>query len=146
MALYRGDLLEGFYLSGCPEFEQWLETERAELRTLAAKATWQLVDSQETEGRLDDAISWARKGILLEGRREPGVRRLLTLLAMAGQRGAAIGEFEDFARYLDQEYDLEPSQETVDLFEAIRQGADLVDGFGISPPDERRIRVNRRCR
>src|SRR6266516_7669197 len=30
--LYRGDLLEGFFISEAPEFERWLETERSEER------------------------------------------------------------------------------------------------------------------
>src|SRR5919108_859050 len=28
LGLYRGDLLEGFHVSGCGEFERWLEEER----------------------------------------------------------------------------------------------------------------------
>src|SRR5207247_1866351 len=30
--LYRGDLLEGFFIRGSPEFEQWLEDERVRLK------------------------------------------------------------------------------------------------------------------
>src|SRR5437660_4840909 len=36
--LYRGDLLEGFFISDAPEFERWLETERTRLREAAARA------------------------------------------------------------------------------------------------------------
>src|SRR5438128_11692931 len=32
LELYRGGLLEGFFLSDSPEFERWLEVERARLR------------------------------------------------------------------------------------------------------------------
>ncbi len=38
--LYRGPLLEGFHLSGCLEFERWLEDERRRLARRAAEATW----------------------------------------------------------------------------------------------------------
>jgi len=37
--LYRGDLLEGFFIRGAPEFEQWLEDERARLKPCLAERT-----------------------------------------------------------------------------------------------------------
>ena len=39
-ALYRGDLLPGFFVAGAPEFERWLDGERARLRTLASSSAW----------------------------------------------------------------------------------------------------------
>jgi len=36
LRLYRGDLLDGFFISGAPEFERWLEAERDRLRARAA--------------------------------------------------------------------------------------------------------------
>jgi DNA-binding SARP family transcriptional activator len=38
LELYRGDLLDGFHLSGAGEFERWLEEERGRLRQRAARA------------------------------------------------------------------------------------------------------------
>jgi DNA-binding SARP family transcriptional activator len=38
LGLYRGDLLDGFHVSGCGEFERWLEEERVWLRRRAARA------------------------------------------------------------------------------------------------------------
>src|SRR5207247_363933 len=38
LELYRGPLLEGFFISDGPEFERWLESERARLREAAAPA------------------------------------------------------------------------------------------------------------
>src|SRR5688572_15826110 len=32
LTLYRGDFLDGFFVSDAPAFEQWVETERARLR------------------------------------------------------------------------------------------------------------------
>lgn len=36
LRLYRGDLLDGFFISGAPEFERWLDAERDRLRARAA--------------------------------------------------------------------------------------------------------------
>src|SRR5205085_6405997 len=38
LGYYRGGLLPGFFLSDTPGFEQWLETERAQLRDRAVRA------------------------------------------------------------------------------------------------------------
>src|SRR6266581_2059423 len=35
--LYRGDLLEGFFIRGAPAFEQWVEDERVRLKVVALR-------------------------------------------------------------------------------------------------------------
>jgi TolB-like protein/DNA-binding SARP family transcriptional activator len=45
--LYQGDLLDGFHLSGAPDFEQWLEVERAQLKKSCATAFERLAVSAE---------------------------------------------------------------------------------------------------
>src|SRR5262249_580700 len=62
LALYRGDLLDGLYLSqSAGGFEQWLEGERARLRRRAAQAAGSLATSHHNEGDTTGAISWARQ-------------------------------------------------------------------------------------
>src|SRR6266508_1997000 len=61
MDLYRGGLLEGFFISDAPEFERWLETERARLRDAAARAARLLVERAETHGHFTTAVQWARR-------------------------------------------------------------------------------------
>ncbi len=48
--LYRGPLLEGFFISDGPEFERWLERERARLREAAARAAQGLIEQCESRG------------------------------------------------------------------------------------------------
>src|SRR2546425_4187486 len=50
LELYRGSLLEGFFLSDSPEFERWLEVERARLRNRACQAAWTLAQQSKAEG------------------------------------------------------------------------------------------------
>src|SRR5438876_3288448 len=47
LELYRGDLLDGFFISGAPEFERWLEDERADLRRRATETAWKLATSSQ---------------------------------------------------------------------------------------------------
>ena len=42
LRLYRGELLDGFFISGAPEFERWLDAERSRVRRRAAAAASRL--------------------------------------------------------------------------------------------------------
>ena len=56
LTLYRGDFLDGLHLSGLDQFEEWLEGERRELRSLAEGAARQLTDAA------DAVTPWAGRG------------------------------------------------------------------------------------
>jgi serine/threonine-protein kinase len=83
---YRGDLLEGFFISDAPEFEKWLDAERAKLRRLAAQAAWTLADAEESAGREDAAAEWARRAAGYSLENEGVLRRLISLLDRVGDR------------------------------------------------------------
>lgn len=119
LALYRGDLLPGFYLSDVPDFEQWLETERDRLRRLAVSVAWTLAGEKETQGH-PDAVAWATRAMALAPDDEGGLRRLLTLLDRSGDRDAAVHTYEQYRRRLASMYEVEPDPETRALIETIR--------------------------
>jgi DNA-binding SARP family transcriptional activator len=118
--LYRGDLLEGFFVPTASGFERWLDEERDHLRRTAAGAAWQLAEAREAAGDVAAADRWGRRAITLAPDDEVGLRRLLALFDRLGDRAAAAQVYEDFARRLKQEMDLEPSPETRALMEGIR--------------------------
>ena len=74
---YRGDLLDGFFISEAPEFEKWLDGERARLRRLAARAAWSLAEEEESAGNEDAAAEWARRAAEYSLENESAVRRLI---------------------------------------------------------------------
>lgn len=121
LALYRGDLLDGFYVTGCSEFEQWLERERRRLRQRAWEGAWGLAEARAAAGDVVEAQRWARWAFDLAPADEAGARRLMTFLDRLGDRAAAIRVYEGFARDLAREYELEPSAETQAQAAAIRQ-------------------------
>src|SRR3989454_5660726 len=59
--LYRGELLEGGFVPGAPDFERWQDVERARLREAASDAAQALVEQAESGGDLAAAAIWARR-------------------------------------------------------------------------------------
>ena len=121
LALYRGTLLDGLYVAGAStDLQDWLDRERLRLRDRAGAAAATLAAAAEREGRLGDAIAAARRGVELAADDEAALRRYLGLLDRAGEHSAALRAYEEFARRLAQDLELEPSAETRALAEAIR--------------------------
>jgi DNA-binding SARP family transcriptional activator/TolB-like protein len=120
LSLYQGDFLAGFHVSDAPEFERWLDGERARLRDLAARAAWSLAGKEEAKAGVSAAVPWARRAADLSPYDETGIRRLVSLLDRAGDRAGAVVTYEQFAQRLAADLDLEPSSETMALVEAVR--------------------------
>ena len=118
--LVQGELLAGFTLDGSPEFELWLVSERERLRQQAVQAVTTLIDRLEQSGRHADAIPYAEKWVALMPWREMAHRQLMRCYAAAGQREAALGQFAQCQRILEDELAVEPSAETVALYKQIR--------------------------
>src|SRR5690349_6414495 len=58
LEMYRGDLLDGFYISGAPEFERWVDRERTRCRDRAAEAAWTLAEESAAEEQDIRAVRW----------------------------------------------------------------------------------------
>jgi DNA-binding SARP family transcriptional activator len=124
LPLYRGDFLDGFFISGAsPEFDQWVETKRARLRNLAVEAARTCAERFAAEGNDAAAIRWARRAFELNPDAEHTLRRLITLLDRLGERVAAVDIYEDFARRLAAQHQVEPSPETQALMQTLRRRA-----------------------
>ena len=120
LELYRGGLLEGFFLSDAPEFERWLEVERARLRNRACQAAWTLAQQSKAEGDFAGTAQWARRAAALVPDDEETLRRLVALLDDLGDRVGAVKVYEEFARRVAVEYQVEPAAETKALITLVR--------------------------
>ncbi len=127
LELYRGPLLDGLYVAGAAsEFQDWLDSERARLRRAVATAAQSLSDDLESRGRFAEAAQWCRRALELLPDEEATLRRLLALLDRSGDRSAALRAYEDHARRLVQQFEIQPGAETRQLVESIRQRRDPV--------------------
>ena len=118
--LYQGDLLPGLHLSDVPEFERWLEETRTRLGSQVVRVVWQLAERESAQGRIGEAVRWARRGVELSPYDEDGLRRLLGLLFEAGDRAGAVLAYDQFAQRLSADLELEPSADTLTLVDSIR--------------------------
>jgi DNA-binding SARP family transcriptional activator len=145
--LYRGPLLPGFFIPDAPDFERWLETERARLQQRASTAAGNLVLERETQGDLTTAVHWARRAAQLAPDDETLTRRLIALLDRQGDRAGALRAYEEFAQRLAAEYEATPAAETRTLIAAVRAretvspSVDRVVAKGSQPEPGTRVSV-----
>jgi DNA-binding SARP family transcriptional activator len=118
--LYRGDLMPGFHLSECVEFDGWLEEQRAAALERVVAAAWALAQHLETGSQLTDAARMARHAARLAWNNERVLRRSLQMLERLGDRAGALMLFETFARRLRTEYGAAPSPETMAAVASLR--------------------------
>ncbi|MDB4873969.1 MAG: transcriptional activator protein [Gemmatimonadetes bacterium] len=120
MERYRGDLMPGFHLTDCADFERWLESERTELRERAGAASLALAQMFEDDSSLTIATRWARRAARFSWDDERTLRRALSLLERAGDRSGALQLYDEFAERLKADFNAEPSPETAALVRQLR--------------------------
>lgn len=121
LSVYQGPFLDGFHLRGAEEFERWVDGERDWLEREARKAASALARKKEEAGKLAEAASWTRRAMALSPHDEMALRELMRLLALSGDRAAAVEAYEAFARALLADLELEPSAETVAVARGLRE-------------------------
>ena len=119
LALYYGDFLEGFHIDDAPEFDYWRVVERERLRQLALTGLLRLADYDETRGETAVAIESLRRLLVLEPWREAIHRRIMLLLARAGDYNSAIKQYQECCAVLEKELDVPPMPETETLYQHI---------------------------
>jgi WD40 repeat protein/DNA-binding SARP family transcriptional activator len=121
-AWYRGEFLEGFSLPDSSLFEEWLLLQRERFQRLALDALDRLARGYTMQGHFQRALDCAYRQAELDPLRESAHRQLMRLLAYAGRTSEAVSQYETCRRLLDEELGVEPSEETTQLYEQIRDG------------------------
>jgi DNA-binding SARP family transcriptional activator len=122
VALYRGSFLEGFSLKDSVAFDDWSLLVRERLQRQVLTALHRLAAYYEERGEYERACDCARRQVELETWQEEAHQQLMRLLALSGQRGAALAQYETCRRLLAEELGVEPAKETTGLYELIRDG------------------------
>ena len=122
VALYRGEFLEGFSLPDSQPFEEWTLLQRGQSQRLLIEALHRLAESHAEVGEYERGLPHAWRQVALDPWREKAHRQLMRLLALNGQRGAALAQYESCRSLLAEELGVEPGEETTKLYEQIRDG------------------------
>lgn len=145
LALYQAEFMAGFSLPDSPAFEEWQFFQNESLRREIGSLLEKLVGGHSQHGHLEAATDCARRWVALDPLDETAQRWLMQLYAWAGQRSAALRQYQSLARLLQEELDLSPDEETEALYQAIQENrlspppaiapeAVPVDDLSLSPP------------
>ena len=120
LALYRGDLLDGFSLKE-EAFEEWIVAERVRLRLRAIDALEKLIADYRAK---QDHARWLRAAVrllTLDPLREDIHREIIRIHAAQGHLSSAVKQYETCRDILLRELGVQPEAETQKLFQEIRK-------------------------
>jgi DNA-binding SARP family transcriptional activator len=119
---YRGPFLDGFALPDSAEFDAWASQERQVWERRYLDALTVLVEGYAAIGAYQAAIGAAQRALATDELAEDMHRRLIALYAAAGNRAAAMRQFERCVVMLERELGVDPLTETRAVYEAARDG------------------------
>ncbi len=117
--LYQGDLLEGWY-------EDWCLFERERLQNIYLAMLDKLMSYCEANKHYEAGIVHGTRILSFDRAREHTHRHLMRLQYLAGNRTAALRQYERCSVALDEELGVKPARLTLALYEQIRN--DQIDG------------------
>jgi predicted ATPase/DNA-binding SARP family transcriptional activator len=122
-SLYHGDFLEHFFVNDSSIYEEWVLLTRERLRNLALRAFLRLSIYYERRGGYEDSLHYARRLVELDPWREEAHQQIIRALALSGQRSAALAQYKICRQVLQEEFGVDPSEETQSLYKRIKAGA-----------------------
>ncbi len=125
--LYRGDLLQGWY-------QDWCLYERERLQYMYLAMLDKLMGYCEAQHTYEAGIAHGMQILRYDRARERTHRRLMALHYRAGDRAAALRQYERCAAALEEELGAAPAKSTVALYRQI-----LADQFDDAPAAPQRV-------
>jgi serine/threonine-protein kinase len=119
--LYRGHLLEGFFIRESPEFERWLDVERARLAELYERVIGSLAEGAAAQQRWVDQVRWRRRLTRLDPYNSRYVFELMKALLQAGEPANAARAAVEHRRFVQEDLGVEPAAEVLQLAELLRE-------------------------
>ncbi len=114
VALYQGDLLEGWY-------QEWCLFERERLQQMLILMLIKLMGYCELSSEYEKGVAYGSQVLRYDRAQERVHCALMRLHYLNGNRTEALHQFERCKTILDKELGVAPSEQTVALFQQIRQ-------------------------
>jgi DNA-binding SARP family transcriptional activator len=113
--LYRGDLLEGWY-------QDWCLYERERLQNICLLMLDKLMGYCEAYGHYETGLAYGTRLLHCDPAHERTYQRMMRLHYLAGDRTAALRQYERCVNALDEELSVSPTEYTVTLHKQIQAG------------------------
>ena len=111
--LYTTDLLEGWH-------QDWCLTERERLQNLYLSTLDKLMDYCETHSDFENGLDYGARILAIDKARECTHQRLMRLHYLAGNRTAALRQYNRCSQALREELNVQPSKKTQRILELIQ--------------------------
>jgi predicted ATPase/DNA-binding SARP family transcriptional activator len=125
MEIYQGDFLQGFHLHDAADFEEWVRWEADRARSPFLKALHAAADSAVDDGNFAAGVNYLQRLLELDPLDERAHERCMLLLALDGQRGAALAQYQRCCAVFAAELGAEPAEEIQRLHGKILRGEKL---------------------
>ncbi len=119
--LVRGPFLEGFGVPDSSGFEDWIAVERRYWLQQSVLALSAHAELCATQGDIAGAARVAGRAVALDPLSDAAHRAAIRATALAGERAAALGQYDEFAGRLRELLGAEPQPETMRLADRVRR-------------------------
>lgn len=126
VGLYDGPFLDGFFLSGSTEFEQWMTAQRERLHIRVTDALERLAARSAEQGDPRGELEWRRRLTALLPLDAGAAVKLMTAMATVGDRAGAVQHARVHAALLREQLDLDPDPVVEALAARFRDSADWI--------------------
>ena len=131
--LYVGPFLDGVYVSGAPELDQWIDHERARLQREIHRALEHLATDAAARGDHVTSARWWQRLATMDMRKTRVVVALMSELAATGDRAAALRHAEIYETLVRDDLGAEPNPAVAALAAKLRREP-VSSGSAIEPP------------
>lgn len=119
--LYTGPFLDGFFVTGAPEFERWASERRVDLQRNYVDALEKLAADAERLGNTSDLLAWCKRLVTAEPLNARYALGYMRALAAVGDRAAAIRHAHVHEMLLRDELNAAPNPTIAAYAEELRQ-------------------------
>ena len=123
VSLYAGPFLDGVHLTGAPEFEQWVDEQRAQFHRRVAEALEGLARGEEEKGDHVAAARWWQQRVALDPLDSAVAYQYMISLVNAGDRAGALNHARVHNELLRVEVGVEADGAIRDLEKRLRSEA-----------------------
>ena len=119
---YTGPFVDGFFLKDAPEFERWVDAQRARLAGRMRAACRSLATTARTAGDRSAAVDWWQRAAAVDPLDSHLAAEVVKELEGLGNRAAALAHAESHVERLRRELGVAPDAQLRALIDRLRKG------------------------